>query len=70
VELAGFRQQTMSYLVTLMAANMNLAFRYFVNMLPHPDSRIKQANIQILSEVIKEGGHLLPDLAKPSAPLA
>ncbi|PLW35663.1 hypothetical protein PCANC_13824 [Puccinia coronata f. sp. avenae] len=42
--------------------HMNPTFRYFVNMLPHPDSRIKQANIQILWEVIKEGGHLFPDL--------
>ncbi|PLW18574.1 hypothetical protein PCASD_12774 [Puccinia coronata f. sp. avenae] len=45
--------------------HMNPTFRYFVNMLPHPDSRIKQANIQILWEVIKEGGHLLLDLVKP-----
>ncbi|PLW29693.1 hypothetical protein PCASD_22316 [Puccinia coronata f. sp. avenae] len=65
VELSGFREQIMSCLVTLMAANMNPTFRYFVNMLPHPDSRIKQANIQILWEVIKEGGHLLLDLVKP-----
>ncbi|PLW05507.1 hypothetical protein PCASD_23830, partial [Puccinia coronata f. sp. avenae] len=65
VELTGFREQTMNCLVKLMAANMNPAFRYFVNMFHHPDTRIKQANIQILWEVIKEGGHLLPDLVKP-----
>ncbi|PLW44676.1 hypothetical protein PCANC_12363 [Puccinia coronata f. sp. avenae] len=65
VELTGFREQTMNCLVKLMAANMNPAFRHFVNMFHHPDTRIKQANIQILWEVIKEGGHLLPDLVKP-----
>lgn len=65
MELSGFREQTMHCLVKLMAANMNPSFRYFVNMFHHPDTRIKQANIQILWEVIKEGGHLLPDLVKP-----
>jgi hypothetical protein len=65
VELTGFREQTMNCLVKLMAANMNPAFRHFVNMFHHPETRIKQANIQILWEVIKEGGHLLPDLVKP-----
>ncbi|OAV98832.1 hypothetical protein PTTG_10958 [Puccinia triticina 1-1 BBBD Race 1] len=68
VELAGFREQTMHCLVKLMAANIDPAFRYFVNMFHHPDNRIKQANIQILWEVVKEGGHLLPDLVKPVRP--
>ncbi|KAA1100872.1 Ras GTPase activating protein ira2 [Puccinia graminis f. sp. tritici] len=65
VELAGFREQTMNCLVKLMATNMNPAFRYFVNMFHHPDTRVKQANIQILWEVIKEGSHLLPELVRP-----
>ncbi|OAV85794.1 hypothetical protein PTTG_07084 [Puccinia triticina 1-1 BBBD Race 1] len=45
-----------------MAANIDPAFRYFVNMFHHPDNRIKQANIHILWEVVKEG---LPELVKP-----
>ncbi|KAA1065733.1 Ras GTPase activating protein ira2 [Puccinia graminis f. sp. tritici] len=71
-ELADFREQTMNCLVKLMAANMNPAFRYFVNMFHHPDTRIKQADIQILWEVIKEGGHLLPELmiTRPDLTLA
>lgn len=64
-ELGGFREQTMSCLVKLMAANMDPAFRYFVNMFHHPDTKIKQANIQILWEVIKENGQSLPDLVRP-----
>ncbi|WAR61885.1 hypothetical protein PtB15_12B577 [Puccinia triticina] len=62
VELAGFRGQTINCLVKLMAANIDPAFRYFVNMFHHPDNRIKQANIHILWEVVKEG---LPELVKP-----
>ncbi|MBW0469189.1 hypothetical protein O181_008904 [Austropuccinia psidii MF-1] len=64
-ELSGFREQTMGCLIKLMAANVDAAFRYFVNMFHHPDIRIRQANIQILWEVIKDGGHLLPKLVKP-----
>ncbi|PLW35549.1 hypothetical protein PCANC_22810 [Puccinia coronata f. sp. avenae] len=37
VELLGFWEQTMScLLIKLMAANMNPAFRYFVDMYHHP----------------------------------
>ncbi|OAV92771.1 hypothetical protein PTTG_04966 [Puccinia triticina 1-1 BBBD Race 1] len=65
VKLAGFRKQTINCLVKLMAANINPAFRYFVNMFHYPDNRIKQANTHILWEVVKQGGHLLPELVKP-----
>jgi hypothetical protein len=46
-ELTGSREQMMNCLVKLMAANMNPAFCYLVNMFHHPHTRIKQA-IQIL----------------------
>ncbi|KAH9819427.1 hypothetical protein DFH28DRAFT_1080087 [Melampsora americana] len=65
VEVSSFRDQTMNCLIKLMGSNMNPAFRYFVNMFHHPDLRIRQAQIQILRDVIKESGHQLPKLVKP-----
>lgn len=56
----------MNCLVKLMSSNMNPAFRYFVNMFHHPETRIRQAHIHILKDVINEGGHLLPRLVKPT----
>ncbi|CAH7670866.1 hypothetical protein BY996DRAFT_4641287 [Phakopsora pachyrhizi] len=65
-ELSLFREQTISCLVNLMASNMNPGYKHFVNMLHYPEIRIRQSNIQILKDVIKEGGQMLPKLAKPS----
>lgn len=56
----------MACLVKLMASNINPAFRYFVNMFHHPNTRIRQAEIQVLRDVVKESGHILPKLVRPT----
>jgi hypothetical protein len=66
VELTEFREQTMSCLVKLVAANMNPAFRYLVNLFHHRDTHIKQAlsskqQLQLLNHLELYPAELTPD---------